>query len=355
MKKLTCEMCGGTDLVKQDGLFVCQHCGAKYSIDEAKKMMVEDTVEVTGTVKIDSSEILEKSLKNARRAKDDNNIELAEKYYEEVIDSDPENWEAIFYNTYFKAMQYKFDDTILAADSVTNCIDTTLELLRNNVASKEYDTALLELSDNISAIVSRLYKGVTDVHQHIDKAYTDGDETELKVLAVIMMDFAFADKTIEYFGETEIAKGIAVRHYENGLYIIQKYLIVRSDGRDLTMFSKGPHWKTTYVDKLKKYKPNYQLPPMASTPNVCYVATAVYGSYDCPQVWTLRRFRDYTLAETSYGRAFVRFYYAVSPTLVKWLGNTAWFKRICRTPLDMLVKRLQAGGVENTPYEDRPC
>ena len=26
----------------------------------------------------------------------------------------------------------------------------------------------------------------------------------------------------------------------------------------------------------------------------CYVATAVYGSYDCPEVWTLRRFRDYT-------------------------------------------------------------
>ncbi len=30
----------------------------------------------------------------------------------------------------------------------------------------------------------------------------------------------------------------------------------------------------------------------------CYIATCVYGSYDCPQVWTLRRFRDYTLDET---------------------------------------------------------
>ena len=27
----------------------------------------------------------------------------------------------------------------------------------------------------------------------------------------------------------------------------------------------------------------------------CYVATAVYGSYDCPEVWTLRRYRDDTL------------------------------------------------------------
>ena len=37
----------------------------------------------------------------------------------------------------------------------------------------------------------------------------------------------------------------------------------------------------------------------------CYVATAVYGSYDCPQVWTLRRFRDYTLAGSWYGRTFI--------------------------------------------------
>ena len=58
----------------------------------------------------------------------------------------------------------------------------------------------------------------------------------------------------------------------------------------------------------------------------CYIATAVYGSYDCPQVWTLRRFRDDTLAETWYGRAFIHTYYAISPTLVKWFGNKTWFK-----------------------------
>ena len=37
MKQMVCEMCGGTDLIKQDGVFVCQTCGTKYSIEEAKK------------------------------------------------------------------------------------------------------------------------------------------------------------------------------------------------------------------------------------------------------------------------------------------------------------------------------
>ena len=43
MKQLTCEMCGSTDLVKQDGVFVCQTCGCKYSVEEAKKMIQESS------------------------------------------------------------------------------------------------------------------------------------------------------------------------------------------------------------------------------------------------------------------------------------------------------------------------
>jgi hypothetical protein len=84
----------------------------------------------------------------------------------------------------------------------------------------------------------------------------------------------------------------------------------------------------------------------------CYIATSVYGSYDCPQVWILRRYRDNTLAITWYGRLFIRIYYAISPTLVKWFGNTMWFRHIWRNKLDKFVNRLQQEGVQNTPYQD---
>ena len=85
----------------------------------------------------------------------------------------------------------------------------------------------------------------------------------------------------------------------------------------------------------------------------CYIATCVYGSYDCPQVWTLRRYRDYTLAETWYGRLFIHIYYAISPTIVKWFGNTNWFNKLFRNRLDMMVIKLNANGIEDTPYSDR--
>lgn len=85
----------------------------------------------------------------------------------------------------------------------------------------------------------------------------------------------------------------------------------------------------------------------------CYIATAVYGSYDCPEVWTLRRFRDNTLDRTWYGRAFIRAYYAVSPALVRWFGKDSWFQALFRPMLDRLVDRLRQSGVEDTAYQDK--
>ena len=95
------------------------------------------------------------------------------------------------------------------------------------------------------------------------------------------------------------------------------------------------------------------LSPAPKSSGGCYVATAVYGSYNCPQVWTLRRFRDNNLAKTYVGRLFVRFYYAVSPTIVKWFGNTKLFSTFWKRILDPMVKRLNAKGVADTPYQDR--
>lgn len=85
----------------------------------------------------------------------------------------------------------------------------------------------------------------------------------------------------------------------------------------------------------------------------CYIATSVYGSYDCPQVWTLRRYRDNTLASTWYGRIFIKCYYKISPILVKWFGKTKWFQKFWRNKLDKMVKKLNDAGVENTQYNDK--
>ena len=96
MKALVCEMCNSNDLVKQDGMYVCQHCGTKYTIEEAKKLM--------GIVKIDDSDELKNLYELARRAKNDNNSENAQKFYEQILVKDPSSWEANFYSVYYQCL-----------------------------------------------------------------------------------------------------------------------------------------------------------------------------------------------------------------------------------------------------------
>lgn len=92
---------------------------------------------------------------------------------------------------------------------------------------------------------------------------------------------------------------------------------------------------------------------LTNTKNGCYVATCVYGSYDCPEVWTLRRYRDNILGKTWYGRAFIKLYYAISPKLVKLFGSKSWFKKIWKKKLDKKIAKLNHRGIEDTPYVDR--
>lgn len=93
--------------------------------------------------------------------------------------------------------------------------------------------------------------------------------------------------------------------------------------------------------------------PSTSSGGGCYIATAVYGSYDCPQVWVLRRYRDYRLLTTWYGSVFVKVYYAISPTLVRLFGRRSWFNKFWRYHLDQMVVRLRKEGICDSEYQDK--
>jgi hypothetical protein len=72
----------------------------------------------------------------------------------------------------------------------------------------------------------------------------------------------------------------------------------------------------------------------------CYVATMVYGSYDAPEVLILRRFRDDVLTHYSWGRAFIKWYYANSPGFVARYRNSPRVNRFIRFLLNRLVNLL---------------
>lgn len=314
MKQLTCEMCGSTDLMKQDGVFVCQSCGCKYSVEEAKRMMIEGTVDVQGTVKVDNSAFVEKYLANARRSKQKEDWEETEKYYNMVEQNAPKNIEAVFYSSYAKARTTLQVNDINKRKAAFNVFGNSISVIDDyfDANNCEEQVALVKkMSDDLMSLFdSTVTRAVTGNNQN-------GDILEATTLPITKPLF----------------KTVCEKFIESLEHIIRD---VPETAKDLTPCLEAHKAKA---------------PTLVASG--CYVATAVYGSYDCPQVWTLRRFRDFTLAETWYGRAFIRTYYAISPTLVKWFGHTEWFKKMWKGKLDRMVANLNAEGVEDTPYEDK--
>lgn len=341
VKRLTCEMCSSNDLVKQNGLFVCQHCGCKYSVEEARKMMIEGSVDVSGSVvHIDNSEQTKKYLLNARRAKDANDWKTAEKYYDLVIQNDPHNIEAVFYCIYSDVRiqleernPERLTKRIAALGASFNAI------AKSYFAQKIEDNVMIlaDMSSAIEALDCNMWRAgqVENLNLSFYNTMYVFDEMERK--------FTDALEAIIQKDEQPDIYRILIVHYRN--FIENNRITKANSARYITRLDEINRRMST-LDKA--FRPQ-------ATPKTkgCYIATAVYGSYDCAEVWTLRRFRDYELAETWYGRAFIHTYYAISPTIVKWFGNAAWFKKMWKGTLDRMVSNLNQKGVADTPYKDR--
>ena len=156
MRQLTCEMCGGTDLVKDGGVFICQTCGCKYTVEEAKKMMIEGTVDVQGTVKVDNSAFVEKYLANARRAKEKEDWEETEKYYNMVEQNDPDNIEAIFYSAYGKAKQTLTDGDIYKRQAAFKVLKNCISVIDDHYQidrREENKIAINSIADDLAKMI----------------------------------------------------------------------------------------------------------------------------------------------------------------------------------------------------------
>lgn len=415
MKQLTCEICGSTDVIKQDGVFVCQTCGCKYSAEDVKKMIIEGTVDVSGsTVKVDDSARISNYLTMAENAYDASNKEEAESYCNKIIEIDSNNYKAWLLkgkaagwqstlrkirieesvNCFTKAIDNAPEDEVdgikaEAANEIASLSQALMQLCCNNFAEYPSEDNKQDILDNVRLVKiysilllgkcgiapDEFYKAVaTMINEAVCTAWkneiTDDYKHSEHPSKFIWEQFktrCFACIALitEAINISPDDKQEDIQRYKNLIHITTA--LVNSCSYTYSNGVYVPEWSLTYeakqinIDNIMKYHekieeidPNYEIPERPSGKSGgCYVATCVYGSYDCPQVWTLRRYRDFTLAKTWYGRAFIRTYYAISPTLVKWFGHTDWFKNTWKPYLDRMVKKLNSIGFEDTPYKDK--
>ncbi len=172
MKQLTCEMCGSTDLMKQDGVFACQTCGTKYSVEEAKRMMVEGTVDVQGTVKVDNTAFVQKYLANAQRARQKEDWSETEKYYNMVEQNDPTNIEAIFYSTFARVKSALLEaETKDKRQGVFNVLVKSVSIIDDNYdnTNEEHQKLLFEIMDDINGLKKDKIVPTTHLQEYVTK------------------------------------------------------------------------------------------------------------------------------------------------------------------------------------------
>lgn len=392
MNRLTCEMCNSTDVVKQDSFFVCQSCGTKYSVEEAKKMMIEGTVDVSGsTVKVDDSEELKKMYQAARNARKNGDDETAIKHYENISAKDPNSWEAMFYLVILKTNSITNGEIESSAIKIMNIVDNIIQLIKENivddaeqkeaveeVVSQCYDTALSLSYGSFSFYKSSTQgnglialTGITGLATSIVSSKKSLSEHQMRCLFIASIMGECAESIKKHFGLNDKKyKELIVFSWKKQLYLNDDF----KKNHKLNLFNDQTLDEIS--NNIKQFSPDEHPTENNDISNIddstagnssdnssgynnstnssgCYVATCVYGSYDCPEVWTLRRYRDYKLDTTWYGRIFIKTYYAISPTIVKWFGNTNWFKKLWKSKLDRMVSKLQDQGYENTRYNDK--
>lgn len=221
MKAIVCEMCGSQELIKQDGMYVCQNCHTKYDPEEARKLMIE----VSGSIKVDNSDLVQKSLQNARRAKQKEDWEETEKYYNLVEQNEPNNIEAIFYSAYAKAKTSLVDGDIFKRKSIFKILQNCVSIIDDNYLKEKEDEEkeiIIKITDDIIGLSNSSY-----VYTQTETQYgttTNKSETEQLFLSLISeWDKSLKNIIKMYPGEEERIEYIFTLIIKLSQYVIDHF------------------------------------------------------------------------------------------------------------------------------------
>lgn len=145
MKKIVCELCDSTEFTKDGGMFVCNGCGTRYSVEEAKSMMkeVEGAAPAVATAtgvpaNNPNQQQIDNILMLATTAYDAGNLSEAETYCNRAIELDATCYKAWFLKGKAVGWSSKIDNNRFeeAAHSFSNAIDFAPEDERDDLKNE---------------------------------------------------------------------------------------------------------------------------------------------------------------------------------------------------------------------------
>lgn len=265
MKKLTCELCGSTDFIKENGVFVCQSCGCKYSIDEARKLMNESIVQVEGVVKVDDTDKVATYKEIAINAYNSGNTKEAYQYFLKVLEINPTDYQSIFY----KGMCRGWETSLLkphVAEAV-NAYHQAVKYIPDDISKATKITFVNDLISLMSAWFDKAQQNFFNVEDF----YQSNSDIFYQYMGVGEKVIKYIDGFMDVIINSSSAKLLeeAGELYCSACEALCTNIIIWTDySKDRAIFSglsgtqKQPYIKSyeTMIFEVRKYDPSFRKP-----------------------------------------------------------------------------------------------
>lgn len=166
LEALICPNCNGeVELDKNQEFGFCKYCGTKI---QNKNIKI-----VKGKIKIDKTKETDNYYIIARRALDENDFEKAERYYDLILQEEPNSYEAAFYTAYCNAYTCKIAQIENAAIKLNNCLESVFKLIKSELKKEEQLDAAKEISIKANNLFDTLYQAAKNYYDKIDYQIKD--------------------------------------------------------------------------------------------------------------------------------------------------------------------------------------
>lgn len=238
MKKFVCQTCGSSKLVKQDGLYICEYCRTKYTVEEANKLYVEVT--------ISHDEEVKELYVAANRKLETRNWDEAYDIFRQILSLCPNDWEAIFYTEVTKTLRDGSSSLPDNASSLSKAVKETLHILQEEKDDKELDDHIATINKLIIDLCSVYYTDTKKTEKH----YTfDSGEAMLArnkiYTSCIDLSYYYGDVLHSYFGDRY--KNMVVEAWKQGVTFQNNSMI-----KECQLGTASD-----YEAKIQKYEPNW--------------------------------------------------------------------------------------------------
>lgn len=199
---------------------------------------------------------------------------------------------------------------------------TLVKKARSLMASKNFSQAAITYEKylKILDIVFSLKKGEILTPGHFkDSART----SEITVVTSVYWDLLRIYDTNDKYAERQQA---AAKQLATFIQYSPIYPDIIKKAQAFTKSAKNPQTIKLFIKEASSQRPR------------CFVASASFQSNFSPEVIYLRLFRDYFLANSSWGRQVVRLYYCISPYIAELLDQSISLRFVSKVILKGLIK-----------------